>query len=131
MAKRLSPDGKKALCRFLILLAAAGAIQGMAFLCLLTEGDWGIPLYALCSYVLLPAAAVVVPCWAALGGVHPMAACLPIGGLPFLFHLSPAPMLCLICIVISLVSAVAGQEWKKRRKLEENRNNGRKRKKRA
>lgn len=127
MNERLSPSGGKALRRFLALLGAACAVQAAAQLCLSLEGEGAVPLYALCMYALLPAAAILVPWWAALGGVHPLAACLPIGGLPLLFSpLTPLP--CLISIVLSLVSAAAGQEWKKRSETEEPAKHGRNRK---
>ncbi len=114
MGKKLTPAGKKALIRFLSLLAAAVLLQGMILLCFLIEGQWGVVLFVLCSYVLMPAAALLVPFWAALGGVHPLAACLPVGGLPLLLY-TVEPKVCLICIAVSLVSAVAGQEWSRRR----------------
>ena len=117
MAKPLSSAGKKALFRFCALVLSAVAVQGVLLLCGAAEGENGLSLYMLCFLALLPPAAVVLPCWAALGGVHPLAACLPIGGLPLLFA-PPLPWYCLMCIVLSLVSAAAGQEWKKRRETE-------------
>lgn len=129
MTGRLSPAGKKAALRFVLLLAAAGAVQGLSLLSFLMEGDGQVLFYLFCSYALLPAAAAVVPFWAALGGVHPLAACLPMGGLPLVLGSAPSPLICLVCILVSLVSAVAGQEWKKRKapQKEGNSNHGRNR----
>ena len=115
MAKGLSSAGKKAICRFLALFAAAAVLEGMTLLCFMLEGQKGVLLFVLCSYVLMPLAAILVPLWAALGGVHPLAACLPIGGIPLIVY-SAEPKICFICIVVSLISAVAGQEWQKRKK---------------
>ena len=113
MANRLSPAGKRALKRFLVLLFAAAAVQGVSLMGFLAEGDAGVLLFALGQYALLPLAALLLPWWAALGGVHPMAACLPIGGLALLLGFAPSPLLCLLCILLSLISAVAAQEWNK------------------
>ncbi len=129
MEKKLTPAGKKALLRFLALLAAAVLAQGMILLSFLPAGQWGVWLYVLCSYVLMPAAAMLAPFWAALGGVHPLAACLPIGGLPLLLY-TVEPKVCLICIAVSLVSAVAGQEWSRRRKKEDHKRHAGKTRKR-
>lgn len=120
MKKQRSRAENRPVFRFLVLLAAAAAVQGVYLLCLSAGGDWGLGLGALCAWVLMPMAAALVPFWAALGGVHPLAACLPVGGLPLILY-SLMPPLCLACILISLVSAVAAQEWKKRRKKEEQR----------
>ncbi len=119
MASRLSPAGKKALVRFAVLLLCTAAVQALAFVCFQLEGEAAPALYLLCFYALMPAAAAAVPFWAALGGVHPLAACLPVGGLPLVLSSAPSPALCLACIALSLVSAAAAQEWKKRSEKKE------------
>ena len=113
MAKGLSPAGWKALGRFAALVLAALALQGLYPLLLLMEGDAPVLLMVALTYGLLPIAALLLPCWAALGGVHPLAACLPIGGLALLFGLSPA-WVGLTCLLLSLIGAAAGQECNKR-----------------
>ena len=118
MAKGLSPAGRKALLRFAALTLAALALQGLYPLLFLLEGDAPVLLMVALTYGLLPLAALLLPCWAALGGVHPLVACLPIGGLSLLFGMPP-PWLGMICLLLSLIGAAAGQEWKKRRNGEE------------
>ena len=118
MAKGLSPAGEKALLRFAALTLAALALQGLYPLLFLLEGDGPVLLMAALSYVFLPLAALLLPCWAALGGVHPLAACLPVGGLALIFGSSP-PWVGLLCLLLSLIGASAGQEWKKRRNGED------------
>ena len=113
MAKGLSPAGKKALGRFAVLLLSALVLQGLYPLLFLMEGDGAVLLMMLLTYVLLPLAALLLPCWAALGGVHPLAACLPVGGLALLHGAAPV-WVGLLCLLLSLIGAAAGQEWKKR-----------------
>jgi hypothetical protein len=115
MAKGLSPAGKKAIFRFSVLTLAALALQGAYPLLFLLEGDGAVLLMVLLTYVLLPAAALLLPCWAALGGAHPMAACLPVGGFSLLVGVAPA-WVGLLCLLLALIGAVAGQEWQKRKK---------------
>lgn len=117
MAKGSSPAGKKALVRFSALLLSALALQGTYPLLLLMEGDGAVLLMVLVTCVLLPLAALMLPCWAALGGVHPLAACLPVGGFALLHGAVPA-WVGLACIGLSLLGAAAGQEWEKRRNKE-------------
>ena len=114
MAKGLSPAGKQALGRFSVLVLAALALQGLYPLLLCMEGDAAVLLLAALTYGLLPLAALLAPCWAARGNVHPLAACLPIGGLSLLLYTAP-PWVGLVCLLLSLVGAAAGQEWEKRR----------------
>ena len=118
MAKGLSPAGKKALGRFAVLLLSALVLQGLYPLLFLMEGDGAVLLMMLLTYVLLPVAAFLLPCWAALGGVHPLAACLPVGGLSLLMGIAPV-WVGLLCLLLSLIGAAAGQEWKKRRNKED------------
>ncbi len=123
MRKQLSPAGKKALLRFAALMLAALVLQGLYPLLFLMEGDAPVLLMAAVTYVLLPLSAALVPCWAALGGVHPLAACLPIGGMALAFGTSPA-WVGLLCLLLSLIGASAGQEWEKRRNGEEKKKHG-------
>ena len=113
MAKGLSSAGRKALGRFTALVLAALALQGLYPLLFLMEGDAPVLLLVALTYGLLPIAALLLPCWAALGDVHPLAGCLPIGGMALLFGLSPA-WVGLMGLVLSLIGAVGGQEGKKR-----------------
>ena len=129
MAKGLSPAGKKALGRFAALVMAALMLQGLYPLLMLLEGDAPVLLMVALTYGLLPIAALLLPCWAALGGVHPLAACLPVGGMALLFGLSPV-WVGLMCLLLSLIGAAAGQEWKKRRNEEAEKRHAGKAKKR-
>ena len=115
MAKGLSPAGKKAIFRFAVLLLSALALQGLYPLLFLLEGDGAVLLMVLLTYVLLPAAAALLPCWAALGGAQPLAACLPVGGCSLIVGAAPV-WVGLVCIALSLIGAAAGQEWRKRKK---------------
>lgn len=115
MAKGLSPAGKKAIYRFSVLALAALALQGAYPLLFLLEGDGAVLLMVLLTYVLLPLTALLLPCWAALGGAHPMAACLPVGGFSLLTGAPPA-WVGFTCLLLSLIGATAGQEWQKRKK---------------
>ena len=114
MAKGLSPAWKKALGRFAVLALAALVLQGLYPLLFLMEGDGAVLLMVLLTYALLPLAALLMPCWAALGGAHPLAACLPVGGFSLIIGAAPA-WVGLVCLLLSLIGAAAGQEWEKRR----------------
>ncbi len=118
MAKGLSPAGKKALVRFAVLVLSALVLQGLYPLLFLLEGDGAVLLMVLVTYVLHPLAAALLPCWAALGGVHPLAACLPVGGFSLLMGAAPA-WVGLACVGLSLLGSAAGQEWEKRRNKED------------
>ena len=109
--------------RFLILLAAAGLLQVMFHLSLGVAGDGGALLLLFNMYVLLPAASVLLPFWAGKGGVHAFAAFFPIGGAALIFSSIPA-WLCVLCMLMSLVAAVAGQEWTKRNETEKKSHHG-------
>ena len=105
----------RALIRFAVLALAALALEGVPFLYTLVEGDGGVMLYLLHLYALLPLMAAALPFWAARGGVHPLAAFIPIGLALLLLPTFQSPGMALLCMLISLVSAVAGQEWEKRK----------------
>ena len=125
MAKGLSPAGKKALGRFTVLALAALVLQGLYLLLFLMEGDGAVLLMVLLTYALLPLAALLMPCWAALGGAHPLAACLPVGGFSLIIGAAPA-WVGLVCLLLSLIGAAAGQEWEKRRGKEGRKRHARK-----
>ena len=71
-----------------------------------------------------PVMAAVIPFWAGLGGVHPLAAFFPIGGALLLFPVYHSPGMGILCMALSLIGAVAGQEWKKRRETEKGKHHG-------
>lgn len=123
MKKPLAPAIKKALWRFLLLVFAAVALQGIFLLMLLIEGDIGLMLYAVYLYVLMPLCALLIPCWAGLGGVHPLAAFFPIGGIPLLIGSMP-PGFCGVYLLLSLIGAVAGQEWQKHKQAKKGNHHG-------
>ena len=102
------------LWRFVILVLAALALQGIPFLYTLMDGDAGVALYLIHLYVLIPLMAALIPYWAGLGGVHPFAAFFPIGLMVLLLPVYEAPGVGVMCLVLSLVAAVAGQEARKR-----------------
>ncbi len=99
--------------RFLALVLTAAVLQLLFRLCLGAEGDGGAALLVIYMYILLPLSSVLLPLWAGLGGVPPIAACLPIGGAALICSSAP-PWLCGACMVLSVVAAAAGQEWTKR-----------------
>lgn len=101
--------------RFAVLLLWAAVLQGIPILFSLPEGDRGMALYLLHLYAVIPLCALLVPFWAGLGGVHPLAACLPIGGALMLLPVYQSPGIGGLCILLSLIGCVAGQEWKKRK----------------
>ena len=103
------------LWRFLILALSALSLQGIPLLYMLMEGDVSVVLYFLHLYALIPVMAVVIPCWAGLGGVHPLAAFFPIGLSLLLLPVYESPGMGVLCLGLSLVASVAGREWKERR----------------
>ena len=115
---------KKTIFRFIILVLCALALQGIPALFLLGEGDGAVALYLIYLYAVLPVMAAVIPFWAGLGGVHPMAAFFPIGGALLLFPVYHSPGMGILCMTLSLIGAVAGQEWIKRRETEKGKHHG-------
>lgn len=105
---------KRAWLRFGVLCLAALALQGIPFLFFLIEGDAGPTLYLIHLYGAIPLAAFFIACWAGAGGVHPLAAFFPIGGALLLLPVYESPGVGLICLVLSLIGAVAGQEARRR-----------------
>ena len=108
---------------------AALALQGLYPPLLCLEGDAAVLLLVALTWGLLPVSALLLPCWAARGNVHPLAACLPIGGLSLLLGTAP-PWIGLVCLALSLMGAAAGQEWEKRRGKETEKRHAGKRRKR-
>ena len=102
------------LWRFVILLLAALALQGIPLLYTLIDGDAGVILYLIHLYVLIPLMAALIPFWAGLGGVHPFAAFFPIGLMVLLLPVYQSPGVGVTCLVLSLVASVTGQEARKR-----------------
>lgn len=109
-------DGKSSpWLRFAVLVMCAAALQGLPFLFPWPEGDRGVLLYLLTLYAVIPLCALLLPFWAGMGGVHPLAACLPIGGAILLLPGYHSPGIGALCIALSLTGCVAGQEWRKRK----------------
>ena len=102
----------------MVLVLCALALQGIPFLFLQMEGDRAVAWYLLYLYAALPLAALLIPVWAGLGGVHPLAAFFPIGGALMLLPVYESNGMALLCMALSLMGCVAGQEWTKRRETE-------------
>lgn len=115
---------RRPLGRFVLLVLAALALQGLPLLFLLMEGDAGAALYLIHLYAGLPLAAVLLAAWAGAGGVHPLAAFFPVGGALLLLPVYASTGMGLFCLLLSLIGAVAGQEWKKRRETEKGKHHG-------
>ena len=111
--------------RFLLALLLALLLQGLGWAAQLLPGEGGLVCYFAVLYVGAPLAAAGLSWWAGRGGVHPMAAFFPVGGALLLLPVYHSPGIGLLCLLLSLIGAVAGQEWEKRRK-EKGRKHGRK-----
>ena len=114
--QRTDADGgplRRAGFRFAVLVLSALALQGIPFLFTLMEGDGGVLLYLIHLYAVIPLCAFFLALWAGLGGVHPFAAFFPVGG-ALLLPVYASVGMGLICLLLSLIGSVAGQEWKKR-----------------
>ena len=118
MRKEADYSLRRALFRFALLVLAALALQGIPLLYMLMEGDGGTVLYLVHLYGVIPLAAVLVPFWAGLGGVHPFAGFFPIGGAVLVFPVYQSPKIGFLCLGLSLVACVAGREWRARGKKE-------------
>ena len=114
--------------RFIVLALCALALQGLPFFLMRLEGDAGAALYFILLYGVIPLCAVGIPLWAGLGGVHPLAACLPIGGLLLLLPVYQSPGIGVLCVALSLVGCVAGREWAQRKEEMKGKHHGGKRK---
>ena len=119
--------GRKPWLRFCVLLLAALALQGIPALFLLMEGDGGVTAYAVYLYAALPLSAFLIPLWAGLGGVHPLAGCWPIGLLMLVLPVYNSPGMALLCVLLSLIGGVAGQEWIRKRNWKGSHHGGKKR----
>lgn len=115
---------RPALLRFGILVIAALALQGLPLIFLSMEGEGGLALYLIHLYGILPLCAFLIPLWAARGGVHPMAGFFPIGGALLLLPVYQSPGMGFICLLLSLIGGVAGQEWEKRKETMKGKHHG-------
>lgn len=106
---------KRAWLRFGVLALSALALQGIPLLYMRLEGDAGVALYLIHLYGILPLCAFFIALWAGLGGVHPLAAFFPIGGALLLLPVYESPGMGLICLALSLIGSVTGQEWNRRK----------------
>ena len=118
--------GKKACLWFGRLMALSLALQGLGFLYGWIPGETGALLYLLHLYIALPLAAILFPFFAGKKGVHPMAAFFPVGGMLLLLPVYRSPGVGLICLLLSLVASVAGQEWEKQKNQTKGSHHGRK-----
>ena len=117
--------------RFAALALGALALQGLPFLFTLLEGDAGAALYFIHLYAVIPLCALLLPFWAGLGGVHPLAAFFPVGGALLLLPVYHSPETGLVCLLISLVASVAAQEYIRRRDGAKGGHHGRSNRKKA
>lgn len=106
---------RPALVRFGVLVIAALALQGLPLIFPDMAGEGGLALYLIHLYGVIPLCAFFIPLWAARGGVHPFAGFFPIGGALMLLPVYQSMGMGLICLLLSLIGSVAGQEWEKRR----------------
>ena len=106
---------KKACLWFALLTGFSLLLQGMGFLYGQIPGEAGALFYLLHLYIAFPLGAMIFPFFAGRKGVHPMAAFFPVGGLLLLLPVYHSPGMGLICLLLSLVSSVAGQEKKKKK----------------
>lgn len=97
------------------LALCALALQALPLAFLGVEGDGGAALYLIHLYGVIPLCALLVPLWAGRRDVHPLAACLPIGGALLLLPVYQSPGIGWLCILLSLVGSVAGQEMRRRK----------------
>lgn len=115
-AKRLKETGgRRAVWLFLALLAAAAILQALPFLFMLIEGDAGAALYVIHLYAAIPICALVLPFFASVQGVHPLAACFPIGLFLLFSPIYQATGVALLCLALGMIGATGGAEWRRRR----------------
>lgn len=117
--------GRRPLWRFLLLTLLALLLQGLGWAAQMLPGEGGLVCYFAVLYAGAPLAAAGLGWWAGRGGVHPMAAFFPVGGALLLLPVYHSPGMGLLCLLLSLVGATAGQEWEKRGQ-EKGRKHGRK-----
>lgn len=114
------------LIRFLLLAAAALILQFIPFLYTKWEHPAAESLYFIHLYAVLPLSAALLPYWAGRGGVHPLLGFFPIGGALLLLPVYHSPGMGLLCLLLSLVGSVAGQEAKKRQESRKGKHHGKK-----
>ena len=107
----------RAAVRFVVLAACAAALQLLPRL-FAPLGDAAMALYFLHLYLVLPLCAFFLPLWAGKGGVHPFAGFFPVGGALLLMRTYESPLVGCLCLLLSLVGCVAGQELKRRREAD-------------
>lgn len=77
--------------------------------------DAGLVLHMVSVYVILPALSILLPYFGGTRGLHPMAGFFPMG-LALLFSMHwDLPGFAFLCMGLSLVACVAGNEVKNRR----------------
>lgn len=118
MGKRTAEaDGfspRRAVFRFAVLFLSALALQGIPFLFTFLEGDAGVLMYLIHLYAVIPLCAFFLALWAGMGGVHPFAAFFPVGMALIILPVYESMGMGLLCLLLSVIGSVAGQEWKKR-----------------
>ena len=118
MGKRTAEAGgfspRRAVFRFAVLFLSALALQGIPFLFTFLEGDAGVLLYLIHLYAVIPICAFFLALWAGMGGVHPFAAFFPVGMALIILPVYESMGMGLLCLLLSVIGSVAGQEWKKR-----------------
>ena len=115
---------RPALLRFLVLVLSALALQGLPLIFSAAGDNGGVALYLIHLHAVIPLCAFFIPLWAARGGVHPLAGFFPIGGALLLLPVYSRPGMGLICMILSLIGGVAGQEWEKRKEAAKGNHHG-------
>ena len=121
-------NGRQAVYAFLALLLCAAALQAIPLFFFRADGDQSLALYLAHLYAVIPLCALLLPFFAGRRGVHPMAACWPVGGLLLLLPVYQSPGVGILCIFLSLLGCIAGQEWQKRKTEQKGKHHGGKRK---
>ena len=106
---------RRAVFRFAALVLSALALQGVPFLFTFVEGDGGVLLYLIHLYAVIPLCAFFLALWAGMGGVHPFAAFFPVGAALLILPVYESVGMALLCLLLSLIGSVAGQEAQKRK----------------
>lgn len=105
---------KRACLRFAVLVICAVALQLLPRL-FDFFGPAAELMYLLHLYIVIPLCAFFLPLWAGNGGVHPFAGIFPVGLALLLMRTYESPLIGCLCLLLSLVGCVAGQEMKNRR----------------
>ncbi len=104
----------RAIWVFLALAAVAVALEALPLLFVLIEGDAGAALYVIHLYAVIPLCALMLPALASARGVHPLAAFFPIGLCLLFSPIYEAVGVAIVCLLLGLLGAAGGAEWKKR-----------------